>query len=58
MTEVITTPESKVTKSESVGAKAIEPGDSVAHFAVNRLDHHNRVVNDEADCQNESEKGK
>jgi hypothetical protein len=34
MTEVITTPESKVTKSESVGAKAIEPGDSVVATGV------------------------
>jgi hypothetical protein len=29
MVEVITTPESKVTKSESVGRKAIHPGDAV-----------------------------
>jgi len=34
MTEVITTPESKITKSESVGAKAIEPGDSVVATGV------------------------
>jgi hypothetical protein len=34
MTEVITTPESKVTKSESVGTNAIHPGDSVVATGV------------------------
>jgi hypothetical protein len=34
MTEVITTPESKITKSESVGANAIHPGDSVVATGV------------------------
>jgi hypothetical protein len=34
MTEVITTPESKITKSESVGRKSIRPGDSVVVSGV------------------------
>lgn len=34
MTEVITTPESKITKSESVGANSIHPGDSVVATGV------------------------
>jgi preprotein translocase subunit SecG len=34
MTEVITTPQSKITKSESVGAGAIHPGDSVVATGV------------------------
>jgi hypothetical protein len=34
MTEVITTPESKFKKSESVGLKAIQPGDSVVVSGV------------------------
>jgi hypothetical protein len=34
MTEVITTPESKITKSESVGANAIHPGDSIVASGV------------------------
>jgi hypothetical protein len=33
-TEVITTPESKITKSETVGANAIHPGDSVVATGV------------------------
>jgi hypothetical protein len=34
MTEVITTPESKITKSETVGANSIHPGDSVVATGV------------------------
>jgi len=34
MTEVITTPESKITKSESVGRNSIRPGDSVVVTGV------------------------
>ena len=34
MTEVITTPESKISKSESVGRKSIRPGDSVVVTGV------------------------